>query len=113
MSRKYTAQEMREMALCVDRDVFSDGRGNYDANGFMGFDPDIISSMLRQAAEDLEREEKLERKYEYALVANGVTYNNHYCDFRSATLIRGFGEKVVRREVGEWEEFDDEAGKDC
>ena len=53
--RVYTAHEMREMALCVDRDVFSDGRGNFESNGFMGFDPDAISSMLRQAADMMDK----------------------------------------------------------
>lgn len=101
MSRKYTVREMRELAEMIDH-----------GGAFALTDPATIGAnvaMLRQAADMMERDERCEKKWEYALVANGVTYNNHYCDFRSATLIRGFGEKVVRREVGEWEEVPNEA----
>lgn len=83
---KYCAEDLRNAAE--------------DVENYSGYDEDIIADMLRFAADVLERE----KKYEYALVSNGVMYSNHYCDFQSATLTRGFGEKVVKRAVGEWEE---------
>ena len=93
--KRYTAKDMRAAAKSFACSEVS-----------LTYDKRDIANMFRQAADDMEREER-ERKYEYALVKNGVMYNNHYCDFRSATLTRGFGEKVVRREVGEWEEVED------
>lgn len=53
MSRRYTAQEMRNAA---NRFAFEEDSSR----------PGTIVAMLRQAADDMEREEKLERKYEVA-----------------------------------------------
>lgn len=68
-----------------------------------------IEDMLRQAADDMEREEKHEKKYEYAARYSDGHIPAFHC--RSAEdVLDGecpFTDEefvVVRREVGEWEE---------
>lgn len=89
MSKIYTAQDMREEA------EFQEG-----CHG----KPNIIATMLRQAADALEREErrvKREKKYEYATVlASGKPSSIH-----DEKFIRDY--HCFRREVGEWEEVRD------
>ena len=100
MSRKYTAQEMREMASVVLNDV----KGN-DYNGATyeftsKFDECVIEEMLRQAADMMEREEKREKKYEYSSVLPDGSVSCVHDDVMEA------GYHAFRREVGEWEEVD-------
>lgn len=92
MSRRYTAQEMREMALVEE-----------------SYGWDVVAKMLRQAADDLEREEKRERNYEYAeKFKEGMVACLHrerpvdHCEMWPGSI-------AVRREVGEWEEVQDES----
>ena len=94
MSRRYTAQDMRETADGLKDDP--------------GMDALIIADMLRQAADDMEREEKRERKYEYAeKFKEGMVACLHrerpvdHCEMYPGSI-------AVRREVGEWEEVKDE-----
>lgn len=87
MKTRYTAQEMREMALVEE-----------------SYGWDVVAKMLRQAADDLERE----KKYEYAArYSDGHIPAFYYrskedvldgeCPFSDEEFV------VVRREVGEWQ----------
>lgn len=87
MKTRYTAQDMREMALVEE-----------------SYGWDVVANMLRQAADDLEREEKRERKYEYAeKYKEGMVACLHrerpvdHCEMWPGSI-------AVRREVGDWEE---------
>lgn len=87
MKTRYTAHDMREMALVEE-----------------SYGWDVVAKMLRQAADDLEREEKRERKYEYAeKFKEGMVACLHrerpvdHCEMWP-------GSTAVRREVGDWEE---------
>ena len=101
-SRIYTAQEMREMA---NREKFKCSFVTRTLNGGIILDcTSDVCAMLRQAADALEREEKREKKYEYA-----EKYSEGYvsCIHEQSMLIHcNFG-VAVRREVGEWEEVKD------
>lgn len=95
MKKKYTAQEMRDMANCL----------HYNSPTKLTIE---AAAMLRQAADAMEREER-ERKYEYAVRnLDGVVIDIH-----KDTKIRAIDckiekkETVVRREVGEWEEVNE------
>lgn len=100
MSKVFTAQEMRHA---------EDSREAWGDN-------DEVNNMLRQAANAMERE----KKYQYAVKCNGNTiyancngdaiYNitTNACRARSSVKelkAEGFiNPRLVRREVGEWEE---------
>lgn len=93
MDRKYTAQEMRKMAelikglLCCRKAVY----------------------MLLQAADDMEREETREKKYEYSVKEFGGYVQPLHEDSVSLSFLDGrvMGDEnyvIVRRSVGEWED---------
>lgn len=100
---RYTAEEMRDVALTLE--------------AFRMFkDPDYIDdyltkaqSMLRQAADMMEREEKREKKYEFSVYPpeiNGVFQYRAGAEL-NAFMLKQNGDRdgtIVRREVGEWEE---------
>ena len=70
---------------------------------------DVVAEMLRQAADMLEREEKRERKYEYAVKWNDglITKISQTFPCRDELdAIRKYNLTIVRREVGEWEEVE-------
>lgn len=104
MSRKYTAQEMRDMA---------------DYREAWG-DKDCVNDMLRQAADMMEQEDKRAREFEYIVrfFRHGKCvdrYSGHYDTIDEAKLnntfcMRGDVRKIFRRSVGNWEEVMD--GKD-
>lgn len=108
MTRKYTAQEMREMA--TEAEVIE------VADQFYGHDMDTIAAMLRQAADLMEREKKREKRYEYATkwddgkidgispCKDEVTDSISFVQYISSISADDqTGCKLVRREVGEWE----------
>ena len=104
MSTRYTAQEMREMASVVLNDVKGNDYYGATYEFTSKFDEYVIEEMLRQAAEDMEREEKREKRYEYAeRYDDGVVSSSHNSEMIDRTLIFDDSD-VVRREVGEWEE---------
>lgn len=94
----YTAQEMRERAEIIE-------------NAFLDIP---TAEMLSQAADTLEREEKSQKKYEYAAKylsvddETDVISKTHYESAEQATVtavkVHGIGHVVIRRSVGEWEE---------
>ena len=94
MSRKYTAQEMREMALVEE-----------------SYGWDVVAKMLRQAADMMERERKFEYTAEYVKRRSGKVDGKCAYHFNSFDVAKRFkyyplkGEKLrfIRREVGEWE----------
>lgn len=103
MSRKYTAQEMREAANAVDEVSINDN-GEYFYEKHEKFNPFLVRDMLRQAADAMEREEKIEKKYEYAAMTDdGWVERLHFdmVELIEDTLYDG--DKLVCREVGEWE----------
>ena len=93
MSRKYTAQEMRDMGEQI---LFTDDDWYEDAG-----------HMLLQAADMLERKKKRKKKYEYAeMMSSGVIWNNHFSNKSYIkTNMMDSSRAIVRREVGEWEEL--------
>lgn len=97
---RYTADEMRDMA--TEAEVIE------VADQFYGHDMDTIAAMLRQSADDMEREEKRERKYQYGVVfgGDGIDSDNIFDSEEYARTVAGDYLQVVRREVGEWEEFE-------
>lgn len=105
MPRRYTAQEMREMA--TEAEVIE------VADQFFGHDMDTIAAMLRQAADLME----LEKEYEYAVifVRNGKAVGRsagHYKSYEEAMMSNTYcpiGETIsfIRREVGDWEEVNE------
>ena len=98
--RKFTAQEMREAAIVADTVEVADQ--------FYGQEMDKIAAMLRQAADDLEREEKREKKYEYAERCPDGFVPPLHTDKGVVNKYIADGCVLVRREVGEWEEVKDE-----
>ena len=97
-SKIYTAQEMREMADELDDAIYT-----------------TAAAMLRQAADALEREETREKNYQYAVKWNGVAIS--YISSTAEEARNAVKElnadgltiaRLVRREVGEWEDVKDE-----
>ena len=88
MKTGYTAQEMRIRAAYLER-ALADAK---------------TAAMLRQAADVMEREEKRERKYEFAekFKEGMVSYLHIDRPIDHGEICQG--SIVVRREVGEWEE---------
>lgn len=82
MKNRYTADEMREMALVEE-----------------SYGWDVVAKMLRQAADIMEGEDR-EKKYEYSVVLSGFVSPMHDEDYPSTSG----NIPIVRREVGEWEE---------
>lgn len=103
MKRVFTAQEMRELAEMIDH-----------GGAFALTDPSAVEAnvaMLRQAADNLEREEKREKKYEYGVLPCGINFvyqTRAEADHKQAVLEQsvGFQYPIVRREVGNWEEVE-------
>ena len=105
---KYTAQEMRSAASYVETyDVFED----HDRE---------IAVMLRYAADLMEREEKREKKYEYAARYisrfDGETYENFGNRYdteeevlENAVWPCSVQTTIMRRAVGEWEEVNEKS----
>ena len=93
--KRYTAQEMLDAAeTCLDLEV---------------------AYMLRQAADMMEREEKRERRYEYAVKVTDILDKDICCIYKSADLqdakdlVEAMKDPecivtVVRRELVDWEE---------
>lgn len=104
MSRRYTAQEMRDAALALISEI-----------GFVDDSVEAIVSkaerMLIQAADDLEGEAKREKKYEYGVLPpgiNGVYQSLSAAELKASMLkCEGYQYPIVRRSVGEWEEVED------
>lgn len=93
MSKRYTAQEMR---------IRADYEESANANA-------KTASMLRQAADDMEREEKRKRMYEFSVKEFGGYVQPLHEDSVHSSFLDGrvMGDEnyvVVRREVGDWEE---------
>ena len=113
MNRKYTAQEMRDLAdrmFDYRKDAF--GLELYDCRS-NSVDCDAthdVICMLRQAADMMEREER-EKKYEFSVnppEANGVFQYRAGAELM-AFMLKHTGEEdgtIVRREVGNWEEVE-------
>ena len=98
MARKYTADEFRQIADAFElRGVVArihNGIGEREI-----FARDIVA-MLRQAADELERE----KRYEYGVFESyGV---DEYDSLEHARRVAGKNARVVRRSVGEWEEVE-------
>lgn len=96
--RRYTAQDMREMALVEE-----------------SYGWDVVAKMLRRAADDLESKKKRKRKYEYAVKytmgSNGRRVWKSSYHYESIKLCKKApwpleGRKFIRREVGAWEEVE-------
>ena len=117
MSRKFTAEEMRELASVVLEDVYGNETGGAVYPLTSKFDENTIAEMLRQAADDMERE----KKYEYATkwddgkidgispCKDEVTDSISFVQYISSiSADNQTGCKLVRREVGEWEEVPNE-----
>ena len=98
--KRYTAQEMREVAKSLSSSEVN-----------LNFDKRDIASMLRQAADEMERE----KKYEYGVKICFESEEHYALDLyddleaakEMAELTKGKRE-ILRREVGEWEEVEDE-----
>lgn len=121
MAKNYTAQEMREVAKLYDArakditEVCSRTGGSAMITVFatQGISDHKVAAMLRQAADLTEREERLEKKYEYAVkwldknsVANNMGERRDFAE----SIVRAVGKsktQLVRRPVGEWEEVSD------
>lgn len=89
MAKIYTAQEMRVIAN-IKQNILGD---------------ETTAEMLRQAADLMEREEKREKKYEYATMTDdGWVGRSHFNLIELIDDTLDEGDKLVRREVGEWEE---------
>lgn len=85
MDRKYTAQEMR---------IVADRLEEFGCKG-------EVPAMLRQAADMMERD----KKYEYAgKYSNGTVSLLHYECIDPLKSFVDEHHRIVRREVGEWEE---------
>lgn len=115
MARKYTAQDMRELAdrmFDYRNDAF--GLEIYDCRS-NSVDCDAthdVICMLRQAADEMERE----RKYEYSQrrhdekLGIDIVDMLHCSSLEGALDLHGRWNKnmpIVRREVGEWEEVEE------
>lgn len=109
-SKVYTAQEMRELADKIwDYKTMSKGLELCD-NELEQVDCEATHDliyMLRQAADALEREEKREKRYEYAVMMPDGKTNTPLDDRRYQEKIAArnyeYGAILVRRELGEWE----------
>ena len=101
MSKRYTAQEMRDYADAIAGDL-----GDNDHGGVEYFYDDLIPVIesLRQAADELERE----KKYEYGAFGRVFSTLNAAMLYAEMNRARGVRPAVVRREVGEWEEVTNE-----
>lgn len=109
-SKIYTAQEMRAMADKLPDDysfadiVSSDGDKQLFSMG-------CLSSMLRQAADIIEREAKRDKKYEYSVHPADVygVYQHRSAAELNVEVLKttGIRAHLVRREIGEWEEVRD------
>ena len=96
MDKIYTAQEMRETADFFVRNAEM-VRRKVLSNAILANIHESIS-MLRQAADMMERKENHKKRYEYATtMSDGSPSQTHY----SSHI---FGFHAFRREVGEWEE---------
>lgn len=112
MPRKYTAQEMRELAECEDfaAYLYDDPKRCPDPDFAEDDITPMVKDMLRQAADMLGREVKYEYGVDYTNKTNGnVCSNHHHFDSlkqakRYATPLPDEEVRFVRREVGEWEE---------
>lgn len=110
--KRYTAQEMREMASAVLDECEDSEHGLlYLSRYFSGhlFCPDDVAAMLRQAADMMEREEKREKIYEYACLNRVFQTLNVARIYAIANEIQGQRPVIVRREVGVWEVVKDES----
>ena len=89
MSRKYTAQEIRERAEIVGK-------------AFLDFQ---TAQMLLQAADMMESK----KRYEYSeKKKDGEIDIQHQESLKEARSLKFFKDStIVRREVGEWEEVED------
>lgn len=107
MAKTYTAQDMRELAnelesrsekaVCRWHEGFEEWLPLWQ-------NPDDTILALRQAADDLEREEKREKKYEYAeMKSDGRVVHIHEDKIEDVMMLFD-GSTKVRREVSEWEE---------
>lgn len=108
MARAYTAKEMRKAALVAETVEVHDQ--------FYGHEMDEIAAMLRQVADEIEREERHEKRYQYEVRykfngrecrSAGVTGSPDAARLMLAQYANNEGAHIVRREVGEWEAFDD------
>ena len=93
MSRRYTTQEMRV-------------RANYEESANANTK---TAAMLRQAADDMEREEKREKKYEFSVdppEINGVFQYRAGAELKALMLKHAgvIDVAIIRRKVGDWEE---------
>lgn len=111
-SKTYTAQEMRETSAIISRLHIVDRTtcGEYSARI-----KDKLRSMLRQAANAMERkkkrEKKREKKYEYSVHPADVygVFQHRSAAELNVNFFKALGVRthLVRREVGEWEEVKD------
>lgn len=91
MGRKYTAQEMRKVAKSL-----------FCCEVCLDFDNRDIAAMLRQAADMMDAK----KKYEYAeMYSNGGVGYEKGDSIDDVNHFLSDGSIIVRREVGEWEEF--------
>lgn len=113
MSRKYTAQEMRDIADSDDFIAYGyDDPKNYS-------DPDcaeievthMVREMLRQAADDMERKKRWEYAVMYTALSGCRCISPGRADCIAATknILSLYNKEcedanIVRRSVGEWEE---------
>lgn len=108
---RYTAQEMRDVADFYERNAYQ-VRAKVMSNSILANIHESVA-MLRQAADAMEREER-EKKYEYAIEwHNGVIERGTFNRARALSEVKGSNIhgvvcKLVRREVGEWEDVKDE-----
>lgn len=93
-SKVYTASEMRHRA---DKEQHS-------------YHDNITAAMLRQAADMMEREKKYEYAVEYEDLYHGgwSVYKNGLTLDEAQKLSTESWSRIVRREVGDWEEVKNE-----
>lgn len=100
--KRYTAQEMREAAKDIEANLVMSPLSEMDDVTYRSI------AMLRQSADDMEREEKREKKYEYGVIPHGVYFVYQTlaeAEHKQAVFEQaGFQYPIVRRSVGEWEE---------
>lgn len=105
-SKIYTAQEMREMEKNIVRVDVMDGLTCREHCYPM---EQVVRSMLRQAADTLEREEKCQ--YQYAaryfypggVIATDYIFDNPTDAINFPSYRDGAKKTICRRSVGEWE----------
>ena len=124
MSRKYTAQEMREMASTIEdkRVICSvENSGDTDDRGLEIYYHEshygeclTVAAMLRHAADAMEREEREKKKYQYQYaaryfypsgsIATDYPFDNP-TDAKLFSFPREGAKKIIcRRKIGEWED---------